>query len=85
MVLAYRRGTDAERAFWRRNLEELDQTDDALGEAIRLMTKHNALTDSVERARHYGAIARDAIGIFGDHPAKKVLIDLVDFCVERGY
>ena len=85
VVLAYRRGTDAERAFWRRNLEELDQTDDALGEAIRLMTKHNALTDSVERARHYGAIARDAIGIFGDHPAKKVLIDLVDFCVERGY
>ncbi|MDA0676221.1 MAG: polyprenyl synthetase family protein [Proteobacteria bacterium] len=85
VVLAYRRGTDAERAFWRRNLEELDQTDDALGEAIRLMTKHNALSDTVERALHYSAIARDAIGIFGEHPAKKALIDLVDFCVERGY
>ena len=30
----------------------------------RLMQKHNALSDTMERARHYGAIARDALAIF---------------------
>ena len=34
------------------------------GKALALMTKHRALEDTVERARHYGAMARDAMGHF---------------------
>jgi len=43
------------------------------------------LRDTVARARHYGAIARDALGIFPDGPEKRALIDVVDFCIERAY
>jgi octaprenyl-diphosphate synthase len=85
VILSFRRGGDEERAFWRRTLERLEQQDGDLQKAIELMAEHNALSDSVERARHYGSIARDAIGIFPDGPEKAALIDLIDFCIERAY
>ncbi|MCD6074641.1 MAG: ispB [Rhodospirillales bacterium] len=85
VILAYRRGDDEERAFWRRTLEDLDQTKDDLGHAQGLLAKHRALDDTVERARHYGAIARDAMGIFDDSPSKRALVDAIDFCIHRAY
>jgi len=83
VILAFRRGTEEERTFWRRCLEDLDQTDSDLQHAIELMEKHAALSDSVDRARHYGAIARDALGIFNDCADKRALINLIDFCIQR--
>ena len=85
VILAFRRGTDEERAFWTRTLADLEQTEDDLPRAISLMEKHNALSDSVDRARHYGAMARDALGIFPESAEKKALIELIDFCVERAH
>ena len=49
------------------------------------MIKHNALHDTIERARHYGAIARDSLGIFDDGPVKRSFDDLIDFCIDRAY
>jgi octaprenyl-diphosphate synthase len=85
VILAFRRGDEEERAFWRKTLETLDQQDGDLDRALRLLTKHGALTDTVERARHYGHIARDALGIFDDGPEKAALLDLIDFCIQRTY
>lgn len=85
IVLAFARGTDEERDFWRRTLEQLDQHDGDIDHAQALLRKHRALEDTVERARHYGAIARDALGIFPKSEIKTALIDTVDFCIERAY
>lgn len=85
VILAFRRGDDEDRAFWRRTLEDLEQTEGDLEHAIHLMEKHKALDDSVERARHYGAIARDALGIFEDGAYKTAFNELIDFCIERAY
>ena len=85
VILAFRRGDEAERAFWRRTLETLDQRPDDLERAVDLMEKHKALADTVERARHYGAIARDGLGIFADGPEKSALVEIIDFCIERTY
>jgi len=85
IVLAFRRGNDEERAFWRRTMEELEQNDGDLERAQQLMVKHNALKDTVERARHYGAIARDALGLFPDSPVKRALLDVIDFVIDRDY
>ena len=85
VILAFRRGNDDDRTFWRRTLEDLDQHEGDLEHAIHLMEKHQALEDSVERARHYGAIAHDALGIFADGPHKKAFNELIDFCIERAY
>jgi len=85
VILAFRRGNDDDRTFWRRTLEDLDQHEGDLEHAIHLMEIHQALEDSVERARHYGAIAHDALGIFADGPHKKAFNELIDFCIERAY
>jgi octaprenyl-diphosphate synthase len=85
VILAFRRGDETERAFWKRTLEDLAQSDGDLSQAIDLMKRHNSLADTVSRARHYGAIARDALGIFPDSHAKTVLLDVIDFCIERAY
>jgi len=85
VILAYRRGDEEERVFWRRCLEKLEQEEADLRRAISLMERHGALRDTVARARHYGAIARDALGIFPEGPEKHALLDVVDFCIERAY
>ena len=47
------------------------------------MAKHRALEDTVKRARHYGAIAKDALGLFPASPLKQALEDAVEFSVGR--
>lgn len=85
VVLSYRRGSQEERNFWKRTLEEGDQTADDLVYAQKLIERHTAIADTVERARHYGAIARDALAIFPDSVHKSALSEAVDFCVARAY
>ena len=85
VVLAWRRGTAAERDFWRRTLETMEQQDGDLDHAIALMNKYNALSDTIERSRHYGSIARDALGIFPETETKRALVNLIDFCIDRAY
>lgn len=85
VILAIHRGSEAERAFWKRALDEGDQRDGDFTHAQDLLQHHNALRDATERARHYGAIARDALGMFADQPIKQALIDIIDFTVEREF
>ncbi len=87
IILAFRRGDEEERTFWRRTLEDLDQAADGadLRRALQLLETHQSLQDTVKRARHYGAIARDALGIFPDGPVKSVLTDIIGFCIDRPY
>ncbi len=85
IILAYRRGDGQERAFLRRTMEDLEQTEDDLGRAIELLGKLGTLADTIERARHYGAIARDALGIFPRSAPKQALLEVIDFAIERAY
>ncbi|MEX2648302.1 MAG: polyprenyl synthetase family protein [Alphaproteobacteria bacterium] len=85
VVLAYRRGTEDERRFWRRTLEDREQDDADLDQAIRLLERHGTIKDTIDRARHYAAVARDALALFDDSEAKDALTDLLDFVVERAH
>jgi len=85
VVLAIARGNAEERVFWRRTMEDLEQTDGDLEHALEYLERHRALSDTVERARHYGAIARDALGIFPQSDIKTALLDIIDFCIERAH
>ncbi|MDF2116134.1 polyprenyl synthetase family protein [Roseiarcaceae bacterium H3SJ34-1] len=85
VVLSFRRGTEAERDFWRRTLERGEIGDNDLALALATMKKHRALEDTVERARHYGAMARDALELFPASPWKRALFEVVDFCVNRAH
>ena len=85
VILAFRRGDEDERAFWRRTMEKLDQKDGDLDRAIELMQKHRALADSLERAHHYGKMARDALALFPDSPVQRAFLEVVDFSIERAF
>jgi octaprenyl-diphosphate synthase len=83
VILAYRRGTKAERTFWKRAIED-NVTDDAgLEKATGLMTRHGAIADTIGRASHFGEIARDALAPLEATPQKSALIDVIDFCISR--
>ena len=85
VVLSYRRGNDEERAFWRRALTDGENDAEGLQKAIGIMRSHRALEDTVERARHYGEMAKDALKLFPASPMRSALEDVVDFCVARAY
>ncbi|MBM3489061.1 MAG: polyprenyl synthetase family protein [Alphaproteobacteria bacterium] len=85
VLLAYRRGDADERAFWRRCLQRMRQEPDDLNQATRLLARHHAIADTLERARYYGAMARDALAIFPEHACKSALDEVIDFCVARAH
>ena len=83
VLLAYRRGSEEEREFWRGAMESDSADAKALAHAQKLLSKHNAIADTVSRARHYGEIARDALAPLPNSPHKDALLDVVEFCVSR--
>ncbi len=85
VVLAFRRGGKEDRSFWKRTLEEGNQTADDLNYAQKLMDRHGAVSDTFDRARHYGDIACDALAIFPDSAWKSAMLDAVAFCIARGH
>ena len=85
VVLAVRRGDEEERRFWRRCMEQGRQGDGDLEQAIALIERHDAIADTVNRARHYGQKACDGLGIFADGAARQALSEAVDFCIQRAY
>ena len=85
VLLAYARGDENERSFWRRTVEECEQTEDDLAHATELLERRDAITDTLSRARDYGERARAALEAFPDGPYRQALIDAVEFTTERAY
>ncbi len=83
IVLAVRSGDEAEREFWRRCLERGEIGEGDLERALALLVRHGAIAETVERARAYGAAAKQALDAFPPGPARDALLDVVDFCVAR--
>ncbi len=83
IVLAYRRGSEGERGFWRRTLQQGEIRDGDLETALDLLQRHGALEETVARAHQYGAEARAALDIFPDGPVKAALNGAIEFCVAR--
>jgi octaprenyl-diphosphate synthase len=83
VVLAYRRGSAEERAFWRRTLQDGAIEDGDLEEAIALMRRHNTIEETIERACLYGKEAREALQIFPKSEARTALLDAIEFSISR--
>jgi len=85
VILAYARGSEQDRAFWRSAIGGERVSDDDLACAIRLLDETDALADTVERARQYGRRAIDALGMFPSSKAKAALTEAAEFAVARAY
>jgi octaprenyl-diphosphate synthase len=85
VVLSYRRGSNVEREFWDRTLGKGEIQDGDLENAMALMVKYRALEDTINRARHYGEIATDALALSTDSPIRQALLEAVEFCIARAH
>ncbi len=85
IVIAFAKGDEEEKAFWRRTLEEQQQTPDDLAHAQALLRRYGALEATMERARQYGAAARAALAPFPAGPVKAALDEVVGFCIARAF
>jgi octaprenyl-diphosphate synthase len=85
VILAFARGSEAERGFWRSAVGGDRVSDDDLAYAIALLESSGALADTIERARHYARRAIDALAMFPASKAKTALTDAAEFAVARAY
>ena len=85
VILAYQRGNAEEQAFWQRTVGEGEAGDDDLQHAITLMKRHKTIEATFERARHYGATAREALSLFPASAAKQAMLDVVAFSIIRAH
>ena len=85
VVLALRAADEAGREFWRRTLEDLVQKKGDLKRAITLLERTGALRATLDQARRYAAIARQALDTFPDSEPRGALHQSLGFAVERAY
>jgi len=85
VILAYARGSDSDRAFWRSAIGGDRIADEDLAHATSLLRSTDALADTIERARQYGRRAIDALGMFPASKAKSALTEAAEFAVARAY
>src|SRR5258706_4695347 len=85
VILAYARGNEADREFWRAAITGERVADEDLAHAVSLLRDSGALADTIERARHYGRRAIDALAIFPASRAKAALTEAVEFAIARAY
>jgi octaprenyl-diphosphate synthase len=85
VILAYQRGSEAERAFWRRCIEDQELEDADLDHAIGLLRQHKALDQSFEVARGHAAQAKAALLPLPINPYRTALAAVADFCVDRDF
>jgi octaprenyl-diphosphate synthase len=83
VILAWRRGTAEDRAFWREAIEGGKSDEANLERAFGLITRYGGLTDTIARAQHYGMIARDALAPLPASPWKNALLEVIDFSIAR--
>nr|WP_299596197.1 polyprenyl synthetase family protein [Sphingomonas bacterium] len=85
VILAYARGSDEERRFWRDAIEGRRVSDEDLVHATRLLHERGAIDDAFGRARLYGQRAIDALSGIGGGQARAALIEAVEFAIARAY
>ena len=85
VILAYARGNEEEREFWRLAMRGRANGEAELARASALLQSTHAVADTMARARHYGARAIDALAGFANGPAKAALIETVEFAIARAY
>ena len=85
VILAYARGNEEERRFWRDAIAGFRTEDDDLAHAVSLIRKHDALSATRERARHYAERAIAALSIFPDGKARAAMTEAALFAVSRGF
>lgn len=85
VILAYARGTEEEREFWRAAISGHRTSDADLAHAVELIGRHDTVNATRERARHFAQRAIDAIAGFPAGAARSAMAEAAEFAVYRRF
>lgn len=85
VILAYARGNEQEREFWRAAIAGHRTSDEDLDHAVGLINAHDAVNATRERARHFAQRAINAISCFPASEARAAMVEAAEFAVARRF
>ncbi|MCB2060168.1 MAG: polyprenyl synthetase family protein [Novosphingobium sp.] len=85
VILAYARGDQEERGFWQDAIAGFRTEDEDLAHAVELINRHDCVSATRERARHFAQRAIDAIACFPAGEARAAMAEAAEFAVARRY
>ena len=85
VILAYARGTAEERQFWQDAIAGFCASEEDLAYAVTLIGRHDTVSATRERARHYVRRAIDAIAGFPAGEARSAMAEAAEFVAARRY
>jgi octaprenyl-diphosphate synthase len=83
VLLAYASGDETARAFWRRTVEQSEQSDADLDHAMALIGACNAIGRTLDRAAAFVADAKRALAVFPHSAYRESLEAVADYTVNR--
>lgn len=83
LIKVLKKSNAAEKDFWKRTIEIGDQKNNDLNYALELMSKYNALNDTLNDAVFWSNKAKESITILPRSPLRDVLLELPDYVVSR--
>lgn len=83
VLAAYEAGSEQDRVFWRRVIEECEQQPEDLDAALVLIAQTNAIGVTLAKAEEYAALARQALQGFPDNDLKALLLETASYSASR--
>lgn len=83
ILIAYAQGSETDRIFWRRTIEDSEQSEADLDHAMRLIAQTNAIAVTIARAAAFADAAKAALAIFPRSPYRDSLEAVADYTVSR--
>jgi octaprenyl-diphosphate synthase len=83
VLAAYHAGDATERAFWRRTIEQSEQSEADLEVALGYIARRRAIPATIERAARYAEAARVALADCAESPYRRALLGVAASTVSR--
>ena len=83
VLVAYAAGSEVERVFWRRTIEDSEQTDPDLDHAMQLIASYDAIGATLRRATAFAEDAKAALQVFPQSAYRESLEAVADYTVSR--
>ncbi|MBS0184944.1 MAG: polyprenyl synthetase family protein [Proteobacteria bacterium] len=85
VLLAYEKGNEEERAFWKRTFCEHQQRPDDFKKAQNYLERHHVFQDIQNKLLTLSITSKKMLEIFPDSEERKLLSNLVDFVLSRTF
>ena len=83
VLAAFQAGSAEDRAFWRRTIEQSEQSEADLEHALSLIASTGAIRTTLDAAARFVADAKAALGAFAPSPLREALLGVADYTVSR--